>query len=374
MKPRITYRLKMDRKRKATMGTIVCRIQLYANGKGEYDTGIKVSREEFDGEKQICGNISVQKFMSETRESIENLFRPGMLPPELWAALVAKREAERIYTVRDAFEYYLALPQIADSTRQNFGNTRDKAEKAGLLDLPITSVTPATILSFVNGLAGKESFVFLQYIQLKTVINRIIRDHHIKTTVNLENIIKGPKKAQVLEGEEDYLNLEQVQMLLNVDLSENKYVNYARDMFCLMCLTGMAVSDLCNFTPKLVSADKTWLVYHRKKTNNKCEIPLFPTTIKLIEKHKWPCRISKRMLQHHCQKSISELLIKNVTAHTARKTWGCVALEMGFSIQSVAAMLGHSSSEITERIYAKVTKQKIQREMKEIPESIRKLI
>ncbi len=366
MKPRITYRIKKN--------YLQCRIQLYGQGHGEYGTGIRVTDHEFDSDKQICGIPSVQEFMTDTREEIESIYRPGMMAPDLWARLNANRESRKVYTVRDAFDYYLALPQIADSTRQNFGNTKDKAEKAGMLELPITAVTPATILSFVNGLAGKESYVFLQYVQLKTVINRIIRDHHIKTTVNLENVIKGPKKEQVLEGEEDYLVLEQVQWLLTVDLSENKYVDYARDMFCLMCLTGMAVSDLCNFTPKLVSADKTWLVYHRKKTNNKCEIPLFPTTIKLIEKHKWPCRISKRMLQYHCHNSISKLLDKELSPHTARKTWGCVALEMGFSIQSVAAMLGHSSSEITERIYAKVTKQKIQRELKEIPESIRKLI
>lgn len=278
------------------------------------------------------------------------------------------------YTVKDAFEYYLSAMKIAESTKRNFAGTQDKVEAAGLINTPISQVTPAAIRKFVNGLKGEDSTIFGHYIQLKTVINRFVSDHGIKLAFNLENIIKGPKKKEVLEGEEDYLTLSDVQLLLGIDLTAQPEIEYARDMFCLMCLTGMAVADMCKFTPKLMSADKKWLVYHRKKTHNKCEIPVFPTTLKLIEKHKWPCRISPRTMQHHCQEYISKLIAKKVTPHTARKTWGSVALELGFSMESASKMLGHSSIAITEQVYAKVTKQKISREMNEIPANIKALI
>jgi hypothetical protein len=54
-------------------------------------------------------------------------------------------------------------------------------------------------------------------------------------------------------------------------------------------------------------------------------------------------------------------------SHGARKTFGTIMLEFGYSIESVSKMMGHSNPLITAQIYSKVTQAKIEREMQRTP-------
>lgn len=278
------------------------------------------------------------------------------------------------YNIGDAFEYYLKESRVSPSTVKGLVGLRDKIEMANLDRIPLKDIYPALILKFLNSMTEcGEATIFLRYVQIKTIFNKFIRDHALPISLNLSKLIKRPKIKQIKTGEEPFLTFEEVKGLLEVNLEDRPKLERARDLFCFMCFTGLSVSDLMQFSPDWISENKKWLVYHRKKTGNKCEIPVLPVTYRLMKKLRWPCRVSIRTLQGYC-KAISLLIGRDVTLHGARKTWGSVALEMGFSIQSVAAMLGHSSSQLTEKIYAKVTKQKIEREMREIPNGIRELM
>lgn len=281
--------------------------------------------------------------------------------------------SKKEHTVASAFNYYLTEVKVSPSTKANFGYLRDKLGPAGMLTVSLADLTPAKVLKFLNGLKMAESTVFLNYVQFKTVINRYLRDHALPFTVRLERLMKAPKQKQVLEGEEDYLTLDEVQQLLAVDLADKPDIEYARDMFAITCFTGMAIGDLIRFEKAWISPDGKWLRYHRKKNGQKCDIPMFPITHELINKYEWPCRVTKRTLQHHCT-SISTLVGRKVTPHTGRKTLGSVALELGFSLETTALFLGHASVRITERIYARVSRKKIERELKEIPKAIREIM
>ena len=277
-------------------------------------------------------------------------------------------------TVYSAFEYYLTEVPVSDKSKANIRTVKEKVLQAGILFEHLDKVTSAMVLKFLNGLTGlSPGTVFMTYIQLKSVLNRYIKDHNLDIHLRLDRIIKAPRPKQTVEGAEEYLTLQEVRDLMAVDLKDKPEIEYARDLFCLMCFTGMAVGDLCRFSKDWISKDEKWLTYYRKKSGGKCEIPMLPVTYTLINRYKWPCRVSIRTMQYHCA-TMSILVGRKVTPHGARKTWGSVALELGFSIQSVAAMLGHTSSRITERIYAKVTKQKLEREMNEMPESLRELM
>ena len=278
-------------------------------------------------------------------------------------------------TLADAFNYYLTKIKLSKSTKNNFGYTRDKIDKAGLLEGKIQSFTPAKFREFLAGLSDlSEASTFQVYIQVKTVLNRYIHDHNLDIKIHLDRLMRQPKPKQVKEGEENYLTFQEVKDLMDIDLSNNPKANYARDLFCLMCFTGMAVSDMGKFTPdKCVSMDGKWMSYYRKKNGQKCEIPLLPVTHLIIERNKWPAKISDRVMQKRCD-DLSKLVGKKVTPHTARRTWGGIALEFGFSMETVAHFLGHSTIRITEKIYAKVSRQKIERELKEIPQSMRDLM
>jgi len=136
----------------------------------------------------------------------------------------------------------------------------------------------------------------------------------------------------------------------------------------------MAVGDLLKFNPKKsVSADGKWFQYSRQKTGNVCiSIPLLPLAKTIIDRNVWPVMISVRTIQYKCE-IVSELIGRTIKTHGARKTFGCVMLELGFSISTISKMMGHSSIAITEKYYAKVTNEKVQREMENLPEATKVL-
>ena len=57
---------------------------------------------------------------------------------------------------------------------------------------------------------------------------------------------------------------------------------------------------------------------------------------------------------------------KDLTTHTARKTFAMVKLNDGFSIESVARMLGHNSIKVTQSTYAQVGVERIWNEYNKI--------
>lgn len=280
---------------------------------------------------------------------------------------------EKTHTVASAFNYYLTEVKVSPSTKANFGYLRDKLGPAGMLTVSLADLTPAKVLKFLNGLKLKESTVYTNYIQFKTVINRYVNDHALPFNIKLNRILKIPAQKQVIEGEEDYLTLDEVQQLIAVDLADKPDIEYARDLFALICFTGMAIGDLTRFEKTWISPDGKWLRYYRKKNGQKCDVPMFPVTHELIGRHEWPCRVTKRTLQHHCT-SISTLVGRKVTPHTGRKTLGSVSLELGFSMETVSFLLGHSSIKITERTYARISRKKIERELREIPKALREIM
>jgi len=61
-------------------------------------------------------------------------------------------------------------------------------------------------------------------------------------------------------------------------------------------------------------------------------------------------------------------------SHGARKTFGTVALEWGYSLESVSKFLGHANPMITANIYARITQAKIEREMNALPDMVKKMM
>lgn len=372
MKPRITYRVINNNL------TVVINIKGLTGG--NFQTGLTVEDPLlFDRKKQICGNPEVQKFMNETRRGLEKLYRPGMTPASLWTDYTKKLVDEQVHTIKDAFDYYLITKTISNSTRENYRGIQAKVEKAGLLDTPLNTITPAFIAEFLNTLRTgekplQESSVYLVYIVVKTIIVTYVKAHNMPV-LNLDDIMRPPKPKRTVEGQEEYLTFAEVQNLLSLDLSGRPVFEKVRDYLGVVCFTGLSLADLQRFDPATwISRDRKWIVYRRKKSGGLCEIPLLPKTEELINKCSWPCKLSSRIIQKYCEKEISTMIGRRFTPHGARKTWGCIALEFGFSMESTSRMLGHSSIITTERIYAKVTKQKIQRELNELPAGIKQLM
>jgi len=341
---------------------------------GIFNSNLFVEKDKFDAKKQICGDLKIQAYMDTTTVALLKLYEPGMSAKEVWDAFQASQiKRESYYTVKDAFDYYIRTTDGAPSTIKNVHSVFLKVKEYGLSDTPINQITGATMREFIKKLSYyKESTQYEVYMKLKTVLNRYVRENSLGITIPIDGLMKPPRKEESTEPE--YLTWDEVLKLMEIELADPKDA-YFRDLFCLMCLTGMAVGDLLKFNPKKsVSADGKWFQYNRQKTGNACiSIPLLPLAKTIIDRNIWPVMLSVRTIQYKCD-IISELIGRTIKTHGARKTFGCVFLELGFSMESVSKMMGHSSIMVTERYYSKVTQAKIEREMSNLPEAVKQMM
>lgn len=278
------------------------------------------------------------------------------------------------HTIGNSITYYLGTISLSDSSIASYKGLENKLRDAHLIHTEIKDVTPAIVRKFLNELkVAPSTAYYIFFLKLKAVLNHYVKDHKLGLHLDLEGLIKQPKYVEPAEGEEEYLTLREVKELSEIELSDLPRVHYARELFLMMCYSGMSVSDLINFNPeKAITKDGNWVRYRRKKNNNSCVVPLLPMFKDVIGRNKWPVKIARRTIQYQLQ-PLQALVGKPVTSHWGRHTFGCIMLELGFRMETVSRMMGHSSITTTERFYAKVSHDMIAREMEEIPDKLKML-
>lgn len=186
-------------------------------------------------------------------------------------------------------------------------------------------------------------------------------------------------KVQFEPVEREFLNEEEVQMLINKDLHMDR-LKLVRDMFVFSCYTGLAYSDV----KKLSSADITkgidggkWIRIKRTKTKSLSSIPLLPVAEEIIERYQDHPEVRKGdcilpvLSNQKSNAFLKEIAMmcgirKPLTTHLARHTFATtITLTNGVSIESVSKMLGHKDLRTTQH-YAKIVDRKISDDMKEL--------
>jgi integrase len=184
-------------------------------------------------------------------------------------------------------------------------------------------------------------------------------------------------KAVYKDVERVYLSLAELKTIEAKSFRLER-LNIVKDLFLFQCYTGLAYSDMA----KLTEADITngidgnkWIIIRRKKTDVRSVIPPLQQSLAIIDRYKdndsgrlLPCyAIQKFNAYLH---EIAELceINKNLTSHVGRRTFATtIALANGVSIETIAKILGHTSTKITHQ-YAVVTDLKVSEEMKKIKE------
>lgn len=151
-----------------------------------------------------------------------------------------------------------------------------------------------------------------------------------------------------------------------------------------MCFTGYAYKDAVLLTPeniKIMGDGGKWFIKNREKTSCKENVPILPIVEKIVKKYKnhpfcvaynkvFPIHSNQKF--NNCLKEIMKVcgIGKLLTTHTARHTFGTtVTLSNGVPIETVSALLGHSSIRTTQ-IYSKVVAKKISEDMKLLQEKL----
>ena len=185
-------------------------------------------------------------------------------------------------------------------------------------------------------------------------------------------------RFQWKQASRDFLSEEELTSIM-----EKKFVTprleAVRDIFIFSCFTGLAYIDIANLRESdiVTMNGERWIVTSRHKTGVSCNIPLLALPQKILQKYEGKDKkgrllpILSNQKMNAYLKEIADVcgIEKNLTCHVARHTFATLMLSLGVSMESVSRMLGHTNIKTTQ-IYARITNQKVSKDMKAISNHI----
>lgn len=186
------------------------------------------------------------------------------------------------------------------------------------------------------------------------------------------------------ENERSYLLKEQVEALLMHSPSKS-YYELVKDLFVFSCFTGLSYIDIKQLKNTNIQSffdGHDWIISRRQKSDVTSNVRLMEIPKRIIEKYKNTTRNdfifpvpTNKVCNSYIDKLIQELGIvteQKVTFHTARHTFGTMFLTEGVPLESLSKMMGHKNISTTQ-IYAKITSQKISKDMDLVSDKFRSM-
>lgn len=394
----VRFYIRRDQTNKDGTSTIMVRVTV--NGeRAVFSSKLSVDPKLWDNEaNRAMGTSRAVKELNRTLEDIRATIRQHYYELDRYEALVTAEKVRNAFlgiTVRtesilqlfkELLEEYKALEGISKSkaTVQKYTRCYKRVEqflktKYKLSDMPLVEIDHKFIVDFecylrtVSKCNENTSAKFLQ--TFKMVIIRARNNGYIKGDpfsnykIRLKRVDRG------------YLTEEELERLRNTPIT-SKRVAQVRDVFLFCCYTGLAYIDL-----KLLREDnirtsfdgKQWIMTHRHKTDTVVNVPILDIPMELLARYKGQCKngyLLPILSNQKCNQYLKDVakackIDKNITFHMARHTFATtVTLSQGVPIESVSKMLGHTNIKTTQ-IYARITNQKISRDMEALAEKMR---
>lgn len=256
--------------------------------------------------------------------------------------------------------------------------TRFLAEKYNLSDIPFSALDRSFIdkydlyLKVERGLAP--GTVLLITTRLNTIIGIALAEGILTRYPFAGYVAERP------EPKHKYLTRDELEKLMNTPLARPHHY-LVRDLFLFSCYTGIPYADMCVLSDEDIStaADGVvWIRTSREKTGVNYDVPLLDLPLQILDRYKG--KVSNGRLLPMYSNSNMNIVLKRIaktcgidrrlTFHVARHTYASeITLSQGVPIETVSRMLGHAEIATTQ-IYAKITNDKIDEDMKALDERI----
>lgn len=177
--------------------------------------------------------------------------------------------------------------------------------------------------------------------------------------------------------ERRFLNEDEIRKIMDVRLPNYKTA-VVRDIFVFCCFTGLAYADVRKLTHDDIHTDGNgdmWIIDGRQKTGTQFRVQLLPVARELVERYRRFSQPGGTVFPvKSCSSTIRSLraiarragIATDLTTHVARHSFATsVCLSQGVPIETVSKMLGHKHITTTQ-IYAKITNDKIKRDMDDL--------
>ena len=262
------------------------------------------------------------------------------------------------YTVEDLFNDFLTINRKRVGTDLTFP-AYQKYEY--VRDLFFSQVPSSTEVSSITCSMMEKFYIYLQsrynvatsashMTRLKTVITFAINDG--KLQINPFKNIKVKHHHKKIE----YLTEEELDKIYNTKI-DNQSLSNVRDAFILQSYCGLAYCDLNNLQISDIKTDSEgnhYVTKQRQKTGTEFTTVILPRGVEVLKKHDYHLRILTNQKYNEYLKQIAVIagIKKNLTTHLARKSFCCMLLNRGVSINTVAKCAGHQDIKITKSYYA----------------------
>ncbi|MDH6309952.1 integrase [Dysgonomonas sp. PFB1-18] len=252
-------------------------------------------------------------------------------------------------------------------------------DRYNLSDIPIKEIEPQFIEDYYAYLLEERKLAGSTLLTAVTKLKQIMLIAQRKGYVQVNPFAGFRFKAKTRDR--GYLTEDELKRFMSVELRRYKQ-RQIRDIFVFCAFTGLAYSDVKKLTFDDIQTSfdgELWLIAKRKKTNATFYVKLLPVAKRLIEQYRLVAKnnyifpvptFSDSM--NRCLQRIAKLcgISKRITSHMARHSFATtVCLSKGVPIETVSQMLGHSCITTTQ-IYAKITNEKISKDMAALTDKI----
>jgi integrase len=218
----------------------------------------------------------------------------------------------------------------------------------------------------------RQSTIWMYSVPLKMIVTRAHCDGHLHRNPFAQYHI-SPKVR-----ERQFLTEEELHTIMNHSFT-NPLLTKIRDMFVFGCLTGISFIDIKNLTTDNLEHTRGswWIVSRRQKTKVPFRVKLLDSAYRIIERYEQYRKgnflfdFSDNQYTNIKLKRIAKEcgIEKPISFHCSRHTFSTLALCKGMPIESVSKILGHTQITTTQ-IYAKITTEKLERDMSAFGEKL----
>ena len=248
-------------------------------------------------------------------------------------------------------KYELAINFIMD----NLGTTTEITSiNVGMINQLYTSMKEKFLPSTSAGYMTKAKTLF-QYAM-----------DYGKIKINPTTSIKINKGTPTVS----YLTSAEISKIKGLKLDDYDRLNKVRDLMLFQCATGMAYCDLIQFNSNMVTETNGVYTYtsNRQKTGIEFTTVILPMGMEILNKYNGCLPLISNQKYNAYLKEIQKLsgVSTVITTHLCRKTYAHYMLNNGVRIETVARLLGHSNTNITQKIYCRKTTETIANEVAQI--------
>jgi len=311
-----------------------------------------------------------------TAEEVKNTFQGISASQE--TLLQVFREHNDVYRTQAGVNYSIRTWKIHENSRSNL--EKFIKHRYHVSDFHFRQLNRKFIDDYVFYLRIDRKFMPCTVLKNIESLRKVVKIAIRKKIISIDPFFgfspEYPKPCQ------RYVPENELKKIMKTSLN-NAALEVTRDMFVFSCFTGLAYIDLYNLTGNQIIKDETgliWLNINRQKTGSVSKIPLLEVPLQLIEKYRktnngndriFPMKSNVRMNEQI--KKIAELcgVERRLTFHMARHTFATeTCLSQGVPIETVSRMMGHTKLSTTQ-IYAKVTHNKVNKDMALLSKKIR---